>query len=53
MDRFERFISTLSHAMDNRRKRHLVGGILMSISMLCGGLAITVMTVKTEETNCE
>lgn len=53
MDRLERFVTMLSHSLDTRRKRHLMGGILMSVSMLCGGLAITVMTIKSEENNCE
>jgi hypothetical protein len=30
------------------RKRHITGGILLSVSMLFGGLAITVMTINKE-----
>lgn len=41
----------LDHSLDTRKKRHIVGGVLMSISLLFGGLAITVMTLKTEEEN--
>ena len=43
----------LDQALDTRRKRHLAGGVLMSISLLFGGLAITIMTTKTEEENYE
>ena len=53
MDRLEGLISMLDYSLDTRRKRHLAGGILMSISMLFGGLAITIMTVKTEDNESE
>ena len=33
----------------SQRKRHIVGGILMSVSLLFGCLAITIITLKTEE----
>lgn len=49
MDRLEIMLSILDESLDTRRKRHLVGGVLMSISLLFGGLATTVMTLKTEE----
>lgn len=39
----------LDHALNTRRKRHIAGGVLMSVSLLFGGLAITILTVKTEE----
>lgn len=39
----------LDHALNTKRKRHIAGGVLMSISLLFGGLAITILTVKTEE----
>ena len=39
----------LDHALNTKKKRHIAGGILMSISLLFGGLAVTVMTLKTEE----
>ena len=35
--------------MGNQRKRHIVGGIMLSVSMLFGGLALTVITIKNEE----
>ena len=49
MERLEALLSMLDHALNTKKKRHLAGGVLMSISMLFGGLAITVMTLKTEE----
>lgn len=49
MDRLEGILSMLDYSLNTRRKRHLTGGILMSISLLFGGLAVTIITVKTEE----
>lgn len=46
MERLERILSMLDHALGNRKKRHIAGGILLSVSMLFGGLAFTVMTLK-------
>jgi hypothetical protein len=45
MDGLENVISVL----DTKRKRHIMGGILLSVSFLFGGLAITVMTIRNEE----
>jgi len=49
MEGIDRLISVLDYTLDTPRKRHIVGGILMSISLLFGGLAFTVMTIKVEE----
>lgn len=49
MYRLEEFIVLLDNALDSKRKRHLAGGVLMSVSLLFGGLAITIITVKMEE----
>lgn len=39
----------LIYVLDTKRKRHIMGGILLSASMLFGGLALTVMTIKVDE----
>lgn len=39
----------LDHALNTKAKRHIAGGVLLSVSLLFGGLAITIMTLKTEE----
>lgn len=39
----------LDYALNTKKKRHIAGGILMSVSLLFGGLAVTIMTLKTEE----
>lgn len=49
MNRLEMFLLTLDEVLDTRKKRHVVGGILLSVSALFGGLAFTVMTIKMEE----
>lgn len=35
--------------LDTRKKRHMVGGVLISISALLSGLAITIMTLKEDK----
>lgn len=50
MDRVEELLSVLDHALNTRKKRHIAGGVLLSISLFFGGLAFTIMTLKTEET---
>lgn len=53
MHRFEAIISLIDHSLNTKRKRHIAGGILMSASLLFGGLAVTIMTLKTEENERE
>ena len=48
MYRIEELLSMLDHSLNTRKKRHIAGGVLLSISMLFGGLAITILTVKNE-----
>ena len=49
MYRLEEILSMLDRTLNSRRKRHITGGILLSISMLFGGIAVTILTVKNEE----
>lgn len=53
MENFDSIISMLDYILDTQRKRHITGGILLSVSLLFGGLALTVMTIKNEENNHE
>lgn len=39
----------LDHSLNSNKKRHIAGGVLLSISLLFGGLALTIMTLKMEE----
>lgn len=49
MDNLESVVTVLDFTLDSTRKRHIVGGILLSISFLFGGLALTTMTLGKEE----
>lgn len=49
MENFEALVSVLDFTLDSKRKRHIVGGILLSVSFLFVGLALTAMTLQTEE----
>lgn len=49
MERLERILSMLDRTLGTKKKRHIAGGILLSVSLLFGGLAFTVMTLKSEE----
>lgn len=48
MDMLEGLIGSLDYILDTPRKRHILGGIMMSMSLLFGGLAVTVFTTKGE-----
>lgn len=48
MNRLEGVMMTLDYLLNNKRKRHIMGGILMSASLLFAGLAFTVITLKNE-----
>lgn len=49
MEELERSISILDYVLNTPKKRHIAGGILLSMSLLFTGLALTVMTIRNEE----
>jgi hypothetical protein len=49
MERLEYVLAILDESFNTKRKQHIAGGILISASLLFGGLAITIITVKPEE----
>jgi hypothetical protein len=49
LNKLEGFIASLEYLLIDRRRRHIVGGILMSASLLFAGLAVTIVTLKQEE----
>ena len=53
MYRIGEILLMLDQSLDTRKRKHIVGGVLMSISLLFGGLALTVMTLQTEENEDE
>lgn len=53
MDRLEGLLSMIDHILNTKRKRHLAGGMLMSASLLFGGLALTIITLKDDDDESE
>lgn len=53
MERLANILTMLDYTLDTKKKRHLAGGILLSVSLLFAGLTFTVMTTKTEENEDE
>lgn len=53
MEHFGRLLSMLDQILDTKKKRHITGGVLLSVSMLFGGLAVTVLSLKSEERSNE
>ena len=49
MEGFANLVSMMDYVVDTKRKRHITGGLLISMVMLFGGLAITVMSAKEED----
>lgn len=49
MERIEDFLSISDYTLNTKKKKHIVGGILMSVSLLFGGLAVTVISLKMED----
>jgi hypothetical protein len=49
MDRLNYVVAMLERTLGTRAKRHIMGGALVSVSLLFGGLALTVMTLKMED----
>ena len=49
MNRLEGAVASIDYLMSTKRKRHIMGGLLLSASMLFAGLAFTVVTLKPEE----
>lgn len=50
---YESLIGVIEYMLGTKRRRHIAGGILMSVSLLFGGLALTTMTLKEEEVENE
>jgi hypothetical protein len=49
MDRLNHIVAMLEKTLGTRNKRHILGGTLISVSLMFGGLALTVMTMKSED----
>lgn len=53
MNRLGHVLALLDHSLGTKKKKHLAGGILLSVSILFGGLAVTVITLKMENEEVE
>ena len=53
MDRIDMTVSVLDNILNSKRKRHIAGGILLSVSLLFGGLAFTALSIATEDEDSE
>ncbi len=51
MERLEGILAVLDYALNTKKKRHIAGGVLMSVSLLFGGLALTIFTTKVDDKN--
>ena len=49
MEGLDNIIEVIDYMLNTRRKRHIIGGILICMSALFGGLAITAITIKPED----
>lgn len=49
MEGIDNIVAMIDYMLNTQRKRHIVGGILISMSALFGGLALTVVTIKQED----
>lgn len=49
MNRLEGIMMSLEYLLNNRRKRHIMGGSLLSASLLFAGLAFTILSLKLEK----
>jgi hypothetical protein len=49
MERLNYIVGMLERTLGTKSKRHILGGTLISVSLLFSGLALTVMTLKTED----
>ena len=53
IERLDYLMNSLDYIISTRRKRHMMGGMLMSISLLFGGLSFTFLTLKGDEVEDE
>ncbi|MCD8372206.1 MAG: histidine kinase [Clostridia bacterium] len=49
LDIINNVLNAINYILNTKTKRHIVGGALISTSMLLGGLALTIMTIKNEK----
>ncbi len=45
----DNILNSMDYVLNTSKKRHIVGGVLLSASALLCGLALTIMTIRSEE----
>lgn len=50
---FDNILNSIDYILNTSKKRHIVGGVLLSASALLGGLALTIMTIRRDEQEYE
>lgn len=45
----QEIVYLVDYSLNSKRKRHITGGVLISVAMLFAGLAIITITVKRED----
>jgi hypothetical protein len=53
MDRLNYIVTMLERTLGTRTKRHILGGALISMSLMLSGLALTIVTIKIDEEDNE
>lgn len=53
LENFDALIEILDYSLSTKRRRHIAGGILLSISLLFGGLAFTITSMKESDEQIE
>ena len=51
MERFEDIMNVVDSVLEEKQNRHIIGGLLLSVSLLFGGLAFTIITLKEDTRN--
>ena len=49
MERLEIHLELFDEVLDTKKRRYIVGGVLMSVSLFFSGLSITVILIDKEE----
>lgn len=49
MERLEILLELVDELLDTKKRRYIVGGVLMSVSLFFSGLSVTVILINKEE----
>lgn len=49
MERLEILLELFDEALNTKKRRYVIGGILMSVSLFFSGLSVTVLLIDKEE----